>query len=196
MDQENKGVNDNKNMKDIVETQEITGVNEITEVDETINNNNDVPTNTPSNVPTKNLTIDDELTVDKPTESSRIAAAEQEGRDRTVLNNDDRPNCKNREQKRDNTYAYLFNDSNMKLEEDQFSLLIDVVTTGDPTKIFKSLMHGSLDEAITMVTKQMSAKKGLKVFGNSGTAAVQKELEQLMYRKVMHGKRAKELTRE
>ncbi len=57
-------------------------------------------------------------------------------------------------------------------------------------------MNGPLDEAITMVTEQMSAKKGLTVFGISGAAAVRKELEQLLYRKVMHGKRSKELTRD
>ena len=42
----------------------------------------------------------------------------------------------------------------------------------------------------------MSAKKGLKVFGNQGAEAIKKELEQLVYRKVMHGKKANELTRE
>ena len=42
----------------------------------------------------------------------------------------------------------------------------------------------------------MSAKKGLKVFGNNGASAIKRELEQLIYRKVMHGRKSHELTRE
>ena len=45
------------------------------------------------------------------------------------------------------------------------------------------------------LTKQMTAKKGLKRFGKNGAAAIKKELEQVVYRKVMHSKHAKSLSR-
>ena len=108
------------------------------------------------------------------TESERIAEAEQLGRDRAASGNDtERPVRKNRGQYKDNDYAYLF-DSTMKTHEDQFSLLIDIITTGDPTKIFESMQNGSMDDALTFITEQMSAKKGLKVFGVSGGDAIKK----------------------
>ena len=130
------------------------------------------------------------------TESERIAEAEQAGRDRAISGNDNgRPMRKNRGQFKDNDYAYMLN-SSMKKHEDQFSLLIDVITTGDPIKILDSLQNGTMDQTLSLMTEQMTAKKGLKVFGNSGAAAIKKELEQLIYRKVMHGKKSQELTRE
>ena len=41
----------------------------------------------------------------------------------------------------------------------------------------------------------MSAKKGLKVFGERGAEAIMKELDQLIQRKVMQARRAGNLTR-
>ena len=53
-----------------------------------------------------------------PTESDRIAAVEQEGRDRVLSNNNnERSLHKNRVQNKHNDYAYLFNDSAMKIHE-------------------------------------------------------------------------------
>ena len=57
-------------------------------------------------------------------------------------------------------------------------------------------MNGTLNDTMALLTAQMSAKKGLKRFGNSGSDSIRKELEQIIYRKVIHGKNAKELTRE
>ena len=56
------------------------------------------------------------------------------------------------------------------------------------------MYEGLLDELTTLLTEQMSAKKGLKVFGEKGAVAVMKELDQLIQRKVMRGRRAGELT--
>eukprot|EP00980_Cylindrotheca_fusiformis_P016286 scaffold4840_cov147-Cylindrotheca_fusiformis.AAC.2 len=43
------------------------------------------------------------------------------------------------------------------------------------------------DKLFSLVTAQMTATKGLKVFGEAGADAIKKELEQLIYRRVMHG---------
>ena len=53
-----------------------------------------------------------------------------------------------------------------------------------------------VNELDCLLTPQMSAKKGLKVFGEKGAQAIMKEMDQLIQRKVMHGRRAGELTRE
>ena len=50
------------------------------------------------------------------------------------------------------------------------------------------------DNALLFLTEQMSAKHGLKEFGQAGVDAIQKELEQLLYHKVMHGVRFSDLT--
>ena len=50
------------------------------------------------------------------------------------------------------------------------------------------------DSALLFLTEQMSAKCGSKKFGQAGVDAIQKELEQLLYRKVMHGVRSSDLT--
>eukprot|EP00980_Cylindrotheca_fusiformis_P026700 scaffold17005_cov73-Cylindrotheca_fusiformis.AAC.1 len=39
------------------------------------------------------------------------------------------------------------------------------------------------DELFSLVTAQMTATKGLKVFGEAGADAIKKELEQLIYRR-------------
>ena len=50
------------------------------------------------------------------------------------------------------------------------------------------------DDALLFLMEQMSAKRGLKKFGQAGVDAIQKELEQLLYHKVMHGVRSSDLT--
>ena len=57
------------------------------------------------------------------------------------------------------------------------------------------MYEGIIDEMSCLLTPQMSAKKGLKVFGERGAEAVMKELDQLIQRKVMRGRRTGELTR-
>ena len=48
-------------------------------------------------------------------------------------------------------------------------------------------MEEMLDTWTCLLTTQMSAKKGIKVFGEAGEQAIMKELEQLLYWKVMKG---------
>jgi CO dehydrogenase/acetyl-CoA synthase beta subunit len=52
------------------------------------------------------------------------------------------------------------------------------------------------DEVAPLATPQMSMKRGIKVFGEDGVAAVKKEMLQLHDWKVMAPKQAKELTPE
>ena len=54
----------------------------------------------------------------------------------------------------------------------------------------------SIDTMATYATKQMTAKKGVKQFGENGVESIKKELEQLVYRKVLHGKEPKSISRQ
>ena len=65
----------------------------------------------------------------------------------------------------------------------------------DPNTIFE-LMSGKDAEDMSFVTAQMTAKAGLKYFGQDRADAIIVELEQLLYRKVMDGCKAGGLTRE
>ena len=56
------------------------------------------------------------------------------------------------------------------------------------------MTEGTPDEAYSFVTEQMSAKKGLKIFGDPGAEAIVKELEQLVYQNVMRGQDANALS--
>eukprot|EP00957_Ditylum_brightwellii_P001886 144910-Ditylum_brightwellii.AAC.1 len=52
------------------------------------------------------------------------------------------------------------------------------------------------DKLMTLLTEQMTTKKGLKVFGDRGIAALEKELRQLLHREVMHPINVKLLTKD
>ena len=52
------------------------------------------------------------------------------------------------------------------------------------------------NDLLCFLTEQMSAKKGLRMFGEEGAKALTKELEQLVDRKVMHPVDGKKLSRE
>ena len=60
---------------------------------------------------------------------------------------------------------------------------------------FALMMTNEMDNIITMIAKQMSGKKGLRLFGQDGANTIKKELEQLVYQHVMHGKHHGQLTR-
>ena len=62
-----------------------------------------------------------------------------------------------------------------------------------PRKMLEMLEQPSPEAMYSFLTEQMSASKGLKKFGRQGAEAVKKELEQLVYRKVMHGKPPKQM---
>ncbi|KAG7374846.1 reverse transcriptase RNA-dependent DNA polymerase [Nitzschia inconspicua] len=58
---------------------------------------------------------------------------------------------------------------------------------------FKPETHRTL---FCLVTAQMTANRGVKVFGKAGEEAIEKELRQLLTRNVMHGVHSRELTQE
>ena len=66
----------------------------------------------------------------------------------------------------------------------------------DPDALFTLMMEEDPEEMSTFLTAQMSAKAGLKHFGEDGAQAIMKELEQLLRRKVMKGRDANSLTKE
>ena len=45
----------------------------------------------------------------------------------------------------------------------------------------------TVNDAILLLTEQMSAQDGLKEFGKDGVDTIMDELKQLLYQKVMHG---------
>ena len=76
------------------------------------------------------------------------------------------------------------------------NILVDTVFDDmEPEEAFSLMTDGDGNDMLTFVTEQMSAKRGLRLFGEDGAKAVMKELEQLVYRKVMKGRKAHELTR-
>ena len=65
-----------------------------------------------------------------------------------------------------------------------------------PKQAFSLMIKDDTRNMFAFVTEQMSAKQGLRVFDEAGAKAVMKELEQLVYWKVMKGRKSHELTRE
>ena len=59
---------------------------------------------------------------------------------------------------------------------------------------FTMLMEHDSDEILTFLTEQMTAKRGLKQFGTASADAIMNELKQIVYRKVMEGRKSGELT--
>jgi len=49
-------------------------------------------------------------------------------------------------------------------------------------------------ELMSYLTQQMTTKEGLKIFGDRGKEALMKELQELLYRKIMHPVSEKSLT--
>ena len=56
------------------------------------------------------------------------------------------------------------------------------------------IQYESIDLMSTYLTKQMSAKKGLKMFGEKRADTILKELQQLLSRKVMHDRKPQSLS--
>ena len=64
----------------------------------------------------------------------------------------------------------------------------------DPEAVFTFRMDNDANDMLCFLTEQMSAKHGLKLFGTAREDTIIKELEQLVYRKVMEGLKANDLT--
>jgi hypothetical protein len=112
--------------------------------------------------------------VDRPTEYERFTQAEEAGRT-AALNNDNKPRTRS-------TAAQEFIH---RIFEDM-----------DPNSVFELMSGEDEEEMLSFVTAQMTAKAGLKHFGKDGADAIMVELEQLLYRKVMDGCKAGDLSKE
>ena len=75
-----------------------------------------------------------------------------------------------------------------------FQYMITAIQDLKPEDAFTLLMGDDAEQVFNFLTEQMSAKRGLQQFGEAGAEAIKKELEQLVYRKVMQGRSAGQLT--
>ena len=75
-----------------------------------------------------------------------------------------------------------------------FQYMITTIQDLEPEAVFTLLMGDDAEQIFNFLTEQMSAKRGLQQFGEAGADAIKKELEQLVYRKVMQGRSAGQLT--
>ena len=121
--------------------------------------------------------------------SQEIKDAVEEGRQRALDNNNTRP-----QRARKRADQYLSSDYT-------FAVLTNMATAQNASKIipdetFYSAIAPHTLELKNFLTAQMTAKKGLKVFGQRGVNALMKELNQLLTRNVMHPVHARSLTRE
>ena len=66
----------------------------------------------------------------------------------------------------------------------------------NPEVMFKLIASNDFENMLVFLTVQMSAKASLKEFGKGRLNAIMKELEQLLYWKVMARKHQNELTKE
>jgi hypothetical protein len=109
--------------------------------------------------------------VHQPMEYKRFTQAEEAGRT-AALNNDNKPRARS-------TVALEF------MFEDM-----------DPNSIFELMSGEDEEDMLSFVTVQMTAKAGLKYFGQDGADAIMVELEQLLYCKVMDGCKAGDQSKE
>ena len=112
------------------------------------------------------------------TESDAFARAEAAGREWAVAGMTEWPTRTNRRKTKDPVFEYVHT----------------LFRSMDPETVFTLLTGRELDHILSFLTEQMSAKRGLRQFGNAGAQAIMSELEQLVYRKVMEGRSANDLT--
>ena len=75
-----------------------------------------------------------------------------------------------------------------------FQYMITAIQDLEPEAAFTLLMGDDSEQVFNFLAEQMSTKRGLQQFGEAGADAIKKELEQLVYRKVMQGRSAGQLT--
>ena len=112
------------------------------------------------------------------TESTKFQQAVADGITRAHDVNDQRPARRHANKAKDPAFEYLN------------SMFEDM----EPQTVFTMLMEHDSSEMLSFLTEQMSAKRGLKQFGVAGADAIMKELKQIVYRKVMEGRKSGELT--
>ena len=82
-----------------------------------------------------------------------------------------------------------------KKKPDEMYEYYNAMFTGiDFEHVFSSFDEGDSNDMFNFLTEQMSANAGLKEFGEQGAALIMKELEQLLYRKVIVGHKASSLS--
>ena len=142
-------------------------------------NNTGVDKNT---APMMETTVDDEESDggDTPriTESYKFEQAVTDGKSRAIGRDNQRPPRRQPKKVQDPDFNYL----NM-ISEDM-----------DHPMAFTILMEQDSEEILSFLTEQMTAKRGLKQFGTAGADAIMNELKQIVYRKVMEGRKSGELT--
>ena len=111
-----------------------------------------------------------------PTEEDAFRMAEQHGHEAAVSDQNMVRPQRTRRSTRSDDYDY----SAAQLDTEYLDELIAKVKAGD---------------VINLLSAQMSAKKGLKGFGEAGANAIMNELEQILYQKVMHGVLPSQLNR-
>ena len=162
---------------DVDNASESTGVE-----DDTISKFNDNPGVGVNITPTVEADTDEESLVDDDThpttESTKFQQAVADGIARAHDVNDQRPARRHANKAKDPAFEYLN------------SMFEDM----EPQTVFTMLMEHDSSEMLSFLTEQMSAKRGLKQFGVAGTDAIMKELKQIVYRKVMEGRKSGELT--
>ena len=81
-----------------------------------------------------------------------------------------------------------------KVQDPSFNYLDMILEDMDHPTAFTILMEQDSEEILTFLTEQMTAKRGLKQFSTAGADAIMNELKQIVYRKVMEGRKSGELT--
>ena len=142
------------------------------EEDESTGVNEDIPKATDPNEAGENTGVIDEPNAESPTPTlaEEITQFEMRGQNMALGNEPD--NCPKRKKKSTQDHAYqYFHDKDNTLE-----------------------LSPELGTAINLLTEQMSAKKGLRSFGEAGADAIKKELEQLVTRKAIQGQHVTNMT--
>ena len=155
----------------------------IDDTDESTGVENPNSTGVDKNVaPRMETTVDDEESDggDTPriTESHRFEQAVTDGKSRAIGGDNQCLPCRQAKKVQDPNFNYL----NMILED------------MDHPMAFTILMEQDSEEMLTFLTEQMTAKRGLKQFGTARADAIMNELKQIVYRKVMEGRKSGELT--
>ena len=155
----------------------------IDDADESKGVENDNNTGVGQNMtPMMESTVEDEMSDDedthRSTESYKFEQAVADGKSRAIDGNNQRPPRRHASKANDPACNYL----NMMFEDMEHQT------------VFTMLMEDDSHEMLSFLTEQMSAKRGLKHFGTAGADAIMKELKQIIYRKVMEGRKSGELT--
>ena len=90
--------------------------------------------------------------------------------------------------------TYNLRKNRMDTRDSSFQYFVSTIQDLEPEAAFTLLMGNDAEQVFNFLTTQMSAKRGLQQFGDAGAEAIKKELEQLVYRKVIQGCSAGQLT--